>query len=75
MAAIKYFHLVSITTFLLMQSCLADNQETQNTRPCATLWIQQVEMLLLTQDSTGHGPDLGSSEWKSVIEFKLGIRG
>ena len=23
----------------------------------------------------GHGPDIGSEEWKSVIEFKLGIRG
>ncbi len=22
----------------------------------------------------GHGPDLGSEEWKSVVEFKLGIR-
>jgi hypothetical protein len=23
----------------------------------------------------GHGPDIGSEEWKSVIEFKLGVRG
>ena len=23
----------------------------------------------------GHGPDIGSGEWKSVVEFKLGIRG
>ena len=22
----------------------------------------------------GHGPDIGGQEWKSVIEFKLGIR-
>ena len=29
----------------------------------------------MTGDGQGHGPDLGSSEWRSVIEFKLGIRG
>jgi hypothetical protein len=23
----------------------------------------------------GHGPDIGSLEWQSVIEFKLGLRG
>ncbi len=23
----------------------------------------------------GHGPDIGSEEWKSVVEFQLGIRG
>lgn len=28
-----------------------------------------------TGDGQGHGPDLGSDEWKSVVEFKLGIRG
>jgi hypothetical protein len=22
----------------------------------------------------GHGPDPGSEEWRSVVEFKLGIR-
>jgi len=27
-----------------------------------------------TGDNQGHGPDVGSEEWKSVIEFKLGIR-
>ncbi|KPZ72876.1 MULTISPECIES: hypothetical protein [Shewanella] len=26
-------------------------------------------------DGQGHGPDIGSDEWQSVIEFKLGIRG
>ena len=30
---------------------------------------------LSTSDGRGHGPDAGSAEWQSVIEFKLGIRG
>lgn len=29
----------------------------------------------LLSDGKGHGPDVGADEWKSVIEFKLGIRG
>ena len=28
-----------------------------------------------TGDGRGHGPDLGSEEWQSVVEYKLGIRG
>ena len=26
-------------------------------------------------DSAGHGPDIGSAEWMSAVEFKLGLRG
>ena len=29
---------------------------------------------MATSDNQGHGPDVGSDKWKSVIEFKLGIR-
>ena len=29
---------------------------------------------LVTGDGQGHGPDIGSDEWRSVVEFKLGIR-
>ncbi|EXI74943.1 MAG: hypothetical protein AW07_01554 [Candidatus Accumulibacter sp. SK-11] len=28
-----------------------------------------------TGDPSGHGPDVGSDDWKSVVEFKLGLRG
>jgi hypothetical protein len=44
-------------------------------QPCSEQWFQHVEEKLQTGDSEGHGPDLGSSEWRSVVEFKLGIRG
>jgi len=43
--------------------------------PCTEEWYQFVEHKLVSSDGQGHGPDLGSDEWKSVIEFKLGIRG
>ena len=43
--------------------------------PCTEEWYQFVEHKLVSGDGQGHGPDIASDEWKSVIEFKLGIRG
>jgi len=41
---------------------------------CTYPWYQSIEKRLHTTDGQGHGPDIGSDEWKSVIEFKLGVR-
>ncbi len=43
--------------------------------PCSIAWYRTIEEAVPTGDGQGHGPDLGSTEWKSVVEFKLGIRG
>jgi hypothetical protein len=42
---------------------------------CSEPWLRDIEAQLQTGDSEGHGPDLGSLEWRSVVEFKLDIRG
>jgi uncharacterized protein len=42
--------------------------------PCSDPWYRFIEETVTTSDNHGHGPDVGSGEWKSVIEFKLGIR-
>ncbi len=42
---------------------------------CSTEWFEFVEETLSTDDGQGHGPDIGSREWRSVVEFKLGVRG
>jgi uncharacterized protein len=42
---------------------------------CSDAWYQAIDKRLQTADAQGHGPDIGSDEWKSVIEFKLGVRG
>ncbi len=42
---------------------------------CTMQWYQFVEQQLVSGDGQGHGPDLGSHEWKSVVEFRLEIRG
>ena len=41
---------------------------------CSDSWSIFIEKTVPTGDNQGHGPDVGSDEWKSVIEFKLGIR-
>ncbi len=41
---------------------------------CAAEWFQYVEGQLKTSDLNGHGPDIASPEWQSVIEFKLNLQ-
>ena len=43
--------------------------------PCSDEWNRHVDQKIISGDGQGHGPDLGSDEWKGVVEFKLGIRG
>jgi uncharacterized protein len=43
--------------------------------PCSDSWYRSIEETVATSDGHGHGPDIGSDEWKSVVEFRLGIRG
>lgn len=44
-------------------------------QPCTSQWYQAVEKQVSSGDGLGHGPDQGSAEWRSVIEFRMGIRG
>jgi uncharacterized protein len=53
----------------------SDASGPQAASPCSDAWYRTIEAKLPTGDGQGHGPDLGSEEWKSVVEFKLGIRG
>ncbi|MCC4262916.1 MliC family protein [Oceanimonas baumannii] len=61
---------------LLLLTIPALSACTQTTvAPCSPEWAEWVEQKVNTGDGQGHGPDLGSGEWKSVVEFRLGIRG
>lgn len=62
--------LISVGVAILLLGCGEATPE-----PCTPDWNLAVESQLGTGDGRGHGPDLGSMEWRSVIEFKLGIRG
>jgi len=45
------------------------------TVPCSPAWNRLIEQSVGTGDGEGHGPDIGSEEWQSVVEFRLGLRG
>lgn len=47
----------------------------ENQVACTESWYNTIDERVQSGDGHGHGPDVGSNEWKSVIEFKLGIRG
>jgi len=64
-----------ILLFITTISCSAKLADKIHITPCSTEWYKRVESQISTGDKLGHGPDIGSAEWRSVIEFKLGIRG
>jgi uncharacterized protein len=43
--------------------------------PGSEAWYGSIAGKVPTGDAQGHGPDVGSDEWKSVVELKLGVRG
>lgn len=63
------------TLLLLLMACAKQRPATETAVPCTAAWYQVIESRISSGDSMGHGPDIGSEEWKSVIEFKLGVRG
>lgn len=71
-----FFTLVIYSIFLIgINGCAATNESRAETQNCSSEWYALIEKKISTGDDQGHGPDLGSIEWRSVIEFKLGIRG
>ena len=64
-----------ILTVALICGCGSSEEHTLRPEPCTDEWARLIETLIPTSDSAGHGPDVGNDEWKSVIEFRLGVRG
>ena len=56
-------------------SCTGIDKPNDKIAGCSSEWFALVEQQIPTGDGQGHGPDSGSLEWRSVVEFKLGIRG
>jgi hypothetical protein len=51
------------------------NHGAQAEPPCSGAWYRSIEEKVATGDAQGYGPDIGTGEWKPVIEFRPGIRG
>ena len=66
----------SLPLFVIAAALLAcgSPQEPQ-TPDCSADWQSAVDRAVVTGDGMGHGPDIGSDEWMSVVEFRLGVRG
>ena len=62
-------------SILIAASCGEGQTPDLSSQPCSEPWQEYVEAKLQTGDAEGHGPDVGSLEWRSVVEFKLDIRG
>lgn len=66
--------LITLGTSALLAACNS-TPDASVSNLCSSDWYHQIEKKLQSADGQGHGPDIGSDEWKSVIEFKLGLRG
>jgi hypothetical protein len=64
--------LTTVVFVLALVACTDFIDHNNEIQSCSSDWYSQLENKISTGD--GHGPDLGSLEWRSVIEFKLGIR-
>ena len=64
--------IIFVATFV--QASDNHSSRLENASLCSDSWYRFIEEKIPTSDDQGHGPDVGSDEWKSVIEFKLGIR-
>lgn len=69
-------HVILLASLLCwLSACRGQRSQTEKSILCTNSWYHSVELAIPSGDGTGHGPDIGSDEWKSVIEFRLGIRG
>lgn len=69
----RFFVLTCVA--MAMVGCFDNKNNDVEQSMCTRAWYERVESRVTTGDGQGHGPDLGSAEWRSVVEFKLGIRG
>ncbi len=63
-----------ILAIIFLSACTSTQTSAECPEPRSIVWFERLEGQYHTGDGAGHGPDIGSDEWKSVIEFKLGIR-
>jgi hypothetical protein len=62
---------------LLLLSGCSGNTQSESQAPdniCTQQWFKTIQAAVSTGDGHGHGPDIGSDEWQSAVELKLGIR-
>lgn len=67
---------LTLIVIMLIIGCSPALQDKSTAKEsCSKESMEMVETKVTTGDSEGHGPDIGSSEWYSVVERRLGIEG
>jgi hypothetical protein len=65
-----------VAPVLLLAACApGENAATDTAAPCPQATFESLAAAVQTGDGQGHGPDTGSDEWQSTVEFRLGVRG
>jgi len=47
----------------------------ERSQPCSPEWFVGIDERLQIGDAQGHGPDLGSPEWRAAVQRKLKLDG
>lgn len=71
----RHLFVLLIIVIVHSQSGIAAASDPGRDSFCTQEWYLSIEKKMATGDGQGHGPDPGSGEWQSMVEFKLGIRG
>ena len=59
---------------VVLSACTVEvDQSTNGQAPCSAETYELIENHIKISDAEGHGPDLGSSEWMSAVERRLGV--
>lgn len=63
----------SLALVAAASGCISAKVNTLDTGDCAQAQFVEIEQRLSTTDGWGHGPDVGSAEWQSAVEYLLGV--
>ncbi len=64
-----------VLVILMLPACGNNTNDAEDSAAvCGSDWYEFIESSVSTGDGQGHGPDPGSEEWRSTVEFRLGIR-
>lgn len=65
--------LLILLAFSLIAAC-GQSPTVKGATPCSAERYASIDSAIQSADGMGHGPDIGSGEWKSVVVFKLGLQ-
>lgn len=65
---------LAFVALLMLVGCQQDAINSTPVIDCSIEGLKKIDQVVVTGDGQGHGPDIGSAEWYSVIEHRLKIK-